>query len=69
MASRESDAGEAAAVICRWGDAEAAAKMADVGDGWRDYVCLEAANAGPDVITIAPAGRHVLVQTLSSSPL
>lgn len=49
--------------------AEAAAKMADVGDGWRDYVCLEAANAGPDVITIAPAGRHVLVQTLSSSPL
>ncbi|PJO50672.1 lytic murein transglycosylase [Stenotrophomonas lactitubi] len=49
--------------------ADAAAKMADVGDGWRDYVCLEAANAGPDVITIAPGGRHTLVQTLSSASL
>lgn len=49
--------------------AEAAAGMADVGDGWRHYVCLEAANAGPDVVTIAPKGRHVLVQTLSVSPL
>lgn len=49
--------------------ADAAAKMADVGDGWRDYVCLEAANAGPDVITVAPGGRHTLVQTLSSALL
>ena len=49
--------------------AEAAAKMTDVGDGWRDYVCLEAANAGPDVVTIAPGGRHVLAQTLTSAPL
>ncbi|MBO1749719.1 lytic murein transglycosylase [Stenotrophomonas indicatrix] len=49
--------------------AEAAAKMADVGDGWRDYVCLEAANAGPDVVTVAPGGRHTLVQTLSSASL
>nr|WP_229980871.1 lytic murein transglycosylase [Stenotrophomonas lactitubi] len=49
--------------------ADAAAKMADVGDGWRDYVCLEAANAGPDVITVAPGGRHTLVQTLSSASL
>lgn len=49
--------------------AEAAAKMADVGEGWRQYVCLEAANAGPDVITIAPGGRHVLLQILSSAPL
>jgi len=49
--------------------ADAAAKMADVGPGWRDYVCLEAANAGPDVVTLAPGGRHVLRQTLSSAPL
>jgi len=48
--------------------AEAAAKMADVGDGWREYVCLEAANAGPDVVTVAPGGRHMLVQVLSSQP-
>lgn len=45
--------------------AVAAANMADVGDGWRDYVCLEAANAGPDVITVAPGGQHVLGQRLS----
>ncbi|MBB5882532.1 glucose-6-phosphate 1-epimerase [Xanthomonas arboricola] len=44
---------------------EAAAKMADVGDGWRDYVCLEAANAGPDVIELAPGASHTLSQTIS----
>lgn len=49
--------------------AEGAARMADVGDGWRDYVCLEAANAGPDVVTVAAGGRHTLVQTLSSASL
>jgi len=49
--------------------ADAAAKMADVGDGWRDYVCLEAANAGPDVVTVPAGGRHVLKQTLSVQPL
>lgn len=49
--------------------ADAAAKMADVGEGWRDYVCLEAANAGPDVITVPAGGRHVLQQTLSVQPL
>ncbi len=49
--------------------AETAAKMADVGDGWRDYVCLEAANAGPDVVTVPAGGRHVLKQTLSVQPL
>ncbi len=49
--------------------AEAAAKMADVGEGWRDYVCLEAANVGPDVIELAPGGRHVLEQVVEVLPL
>ncbi len=49
--------------------AEAAAKMADVGDGWHDYVCLEVANAGPEQITLAPGARHLLVQVLASEPL
>lgn len=49
--------------------AAAAAKMADVGDGWRDYVCLEAANAGPDVVTVPAGGRHVLKQALTVQPL
>ncbi|RBD42635.1 D-hexose-6-phosphate mutarotase, partial [Xanthomonas oryzae pv. oryzae] len=44
---------------------EAGKKMADVGDGWRDYVCLEAANAGPDVIELAPGASHTLTQTIS----
>ena len=56
--------------LVAWNPGEqAAAKMADVGAGWRNYVCLEAANAGPDVVTIKPGGRHVLAQTLSSTPL
>ncbi|WP_164147466.1 D-hexose-6-phosphate mutarotase [Stenotrophomonas maltophilia] len=49
--------------------AEAAAEMADVGEGWRDYVCLEVANAGPEQITLVPGARHQLVQTLASSAL
>lgn len=49
--------------------AEAAARMADVGEGWRDYVCLEVANAGPEQITLAPGARHQLVQTLGSTAL
>lgn len=47
--------------------ADAAAKMADVGDGWRDYVCLEVANAGPERITLAPGARHQMAQTLGSA--
>ncbi|KAB7766697.1 lytic murein transglycosylase [Xanthomonas maliensis] len=43
---------------------EAGTNMADVGDGWREYVCLEAANAGPDVIELAPGASHVLGQTI-----
>ncbi|MGF6418740.1 glucose-6-phosphate 1-epimerase [Stenotrophomonas sp. AN71] len=49
--------------------AEAAAKMADVGQGWHEYVCLEVANAGPEQITLAPGARHQLVQVLASTPL
>ncbi|WP_439449166.1 D-hexose-6-phosphate mutarotase [Stenotrophomonas sp. ATs4] len=49
--------------------ADAAAKMADVGDGWHDYVCLEVANAGPEQITLAPGARHRLAQTLTVAPL
>lgn len=43
--------------------------MADVGDGWRHYVCLEAANAGPDVVVLAPGRTHVLRQSFEVLPL
>lgn len=56
--------------LVAWNPGQAgAAKMADVGAGWKDYVCLEAANAGPDVVTLAPGARHVLQQTLAAKPL
>ena len=45
---------------------EGARKIADVpDDGWRDFFCIEAANAGPDVIALAPGAEHRLIQTLS----
>jgi len=33
-------------------------------DGWHNFVCLEAANAGEDVIELAPGEVHTLQQTL-----
>jgi glucose-6-phosphate 1-epimerase len=47
---------------------ENARVMPDVPDeGWPDFICIEAANAGPDVI-ILPAGQaHALTQNLSVS--
>lgn len=45
---------------------EGARQMTDVpDDGWQDYFCIEAANAGPDVIALAPGAEHWLGQTLS----
>ena len=45
---------------------ESARKMIDVPDkGWQEFFCIEAANAGPDVIALAPGAEHWLGQTLS----
>ena len=45
---------------------EGARSMADVpDDGWQDFFCIEAANAGPDVIALAPGAEHLLGQNLS----
>ncbi len=32
---------------------------------WRDFVCVEAANAGQDVVELAPGAAHTLQQTIS----
>lgn len=48
---------------------DAAADMADVGAHWREFVCVEAANAGPDVVRIPPGDTHTLGQTISVSVL
>lgn len=36
---------------------------------WRHFVCLEAANAGSDVIELAPGAHHTLGQTITVSGL
>ncbi|ACA12383.1 D-hexose-6-phosphate mutarotase [Xylella fastidiosa] len=46
-----------------------ASNMIDVADGWRDYLCLEPANAGPDEIELLPGARHVLRQSIAIAPL
>lgn len=61
---------EGSRTLVAWNPGEdAGRKMADVGEHWREYVCLEAANAGPDVIELAPGGRHTLKQTIAVEPL
>ena len=45
---------------------EGARKIVDMpDDGWRDFFCVEAANAGPDVVALTPGAEHRLEQTLS----
>jgi glucose-6-phosphate 1-epimerase len=36
---------------------------------WRDYLCLEVANAGDDVVTLAAGSACVIAQTLAVEPL
>jgi len=47
--------------------------IAAIGDapagGWRHFVCLEAANAGEDVIELAPGETHTLQQTVNVASL
>ncbi len=57
--------GSASVVVWNPGH-ETVRAMADVhDDGWQDFFCIEAANAGPDVVVLAPGAAHSLVQTLS----
>lgn len=54
-----------------WNPGEAgAAAIADMpDDGWRTFVCLEAANASDDAIELDPGQRHRLSQVISMSAL
>ncbi|PJJ97594.1 D-hexose-6-phosphate mutarotase [Lysobacteraceae bacterium NML91-0213] len=46
-----------------WNPGEAGGRaMDDVGDGWRDYLCLEVANAATDRVQLAPGTTHRLSQ-------
>jgi glucose-6-phosphate 1-epimerase len=47
-----------------------ARNMSDVPEtAWSNFLCLEAANAGVDVITLAPGAQHQLSQTLAVAHL
>ena len=44
---------------------EGARQIADMPDeGWQDFVCIEASNAGPDGVALAPGAQHWLSQQL-----
>ncbi len=59
----ESD-GSASVVVWNPG-AQAGEQMTDVGaNNWRNFFCVEVANAGSDVITLAPQSTHALSQTV-----
>jgi len=60
--------GSASTVVWNPGQAGAAA-MADVGAHWRQFLCVEAGNAGDDPVRLAPGERHVLVQRIGVQPL
>jgi glucose-6-phosphate 1-epimerase len=56
--------GSQSLVVWNPGEAQARA-MVDVPDGaWRKFVCLEAANAGTDAVTLMPGAQHGVTQTL-----
>jgi glucose-6-phosphate 1-epimerase len=50
--------------------AEGARSFTDMpAEGWRGFVCLEAANAGTEVIELAAGARHALAQAITVSDL
>lgn len=44
---------------------DAESGMADVGAHWPEFLCVEAANAGPDVVEVAAGATHTMTQTIS----
>ncbi len=60
--------GGRSAVVWNPGE-DGAAGMADVGPHWRDFVCVEAANVGPDVVEVPAGADHSLWQTISVATL
>jgi glucose-6-phosphate 1-epimerase len=57
--------------LVAWNPGEEAVKgFADIpAASWRDYVCLETANCGPEVIELGPDDSHMLRQTISVEAL
>jgi glucose-6-phosphate 1-epimerase len=51
--------GSAATVVWNPGRVKGLA-VADIGDAWRRFVCVETANCGPDTVRLAPRARHAM---------
>lgn len=61
--------GSRAVVVWNPGQAGAQA-MGDVPDAaWHDFLCVEAANAARDTVTLAPGATHTLAQAVEVLPL
>jgi glucose-6-phosphate 1-epimerase len=62
---------EGSRTLVAWNPGEEAVKgFADIPDmAWRDYVCLEAANCGSEIIELGPDDSHMLRQTISVEAL
>lgn len=57
--------GSATLVVWNPGAAGSSAMSDMPNDGWRGFVCVEVANAGADVVRLAPGAEHRLSQRLS----
>ena len=42
--------------------------MADLGDAWTRFVCVETANCGPAAVRLPPGGRHAMTSRITASP-
>ncbi|MFW0787899.1 D-hexose-6-phosphate mutarotase [Gordonia sp. CPCC 206044] len=60
--------GARTAVVWNPGE-QGASSMADVGPHWREFLCVETANVGPNVVEVAGGATHSMWQTISVSAL
>jgi glucose-6-phosphate 1-epimerase len=42
--------------------------MADLGEAWKQFVCVETANCGPFAVRLAPGARHAMTSRISAIP-
>jgi len=43
--------------------------VADIGDAWQRFVCVESANCAPHAVRLKPRARHAMTATISVEPL
>jgi D-hexose-6-phosphate mutarotase len=56
-----------ATVVWNPGSAKGRA-MADLGDAWNRFVCVETANCGPHAIRLAPGACHTMTSRITATP-